>query len=251
MNVINYIEENIEYDLNKLKEVSLKNYYYCFYNVCSFKQNIYLKYLFDENDKQYNFFGGNYISYNTMCSEGDKYIDIVKNSLDVENIEYIGYYLFEKDVFILYNITDVIKTNIYSYTFGTAYDILNTQKIFNLPINKKIINLFKNNTFLYFLSSANEDKLYKVPITFYKNNFSNELHFTKIFGPKREREKKYIKLNQIYIPDHGYNCRFLIFNNNISTENEVNTEIHFNAEKNISYVYISGINILYCDNIYI
>ena len=64
-----------------------------------------------------------------MCDEGDKYIDMVKQSLDIENIEYMGYFLFEKDIYILYTINDVIQSNIHSYTFGTAYDILNKQKI--------------------------------------------------------------------------------------------------------------------------
>jgi len=251
MNVINYIEENIEYDLNEIKEKNVQNYYYCFFNICSLKNNVYLKYLFDEIDGQYNFLGGKYISYNKMCEEGDNYKNRVQQSLGIGTPEYVGYLLVDNDIFILYDINDEIKSTIHNYIFGTVYDILNKQTIFNIQINKKVINLFKNNSFLYLLSSTNEDNLYKVPITFYKNVSSTELYFTKYFGPKREREKKYIKLNQNYIPEHGYNCRLLIFSNNITTENEANTEIYFNAEKNISYVYISGIKVLYCDNIYI
>ena len=251
MNVINYIEENIEYDLNEIKEKNIQNYHYCFCNMCSFKNNVYLKYLLDEDDGQYNFLGGRYISFEKMKSEGGKYIDKVTTSLCIEKTEYIGYLLFNNDVFIFYNINDDIKSTIHNYTFGTSYDIVNKQNIFNIQINKNIINLFKNNSFLYLLSSPNQEKLYNIPITFYKNVSSTELYFTKYFGPKREREKKYIKLNQNYIPEHGYNCRFLIFSNNITTENDINTEMFFNAEKNTSYVYISGINIQYCDNIYI
>lgn len=251
MNIINYIEEKIEYNLNEIKEQNIENYYYCFYNICSLKNNVYLKYLFDEINGQYNFLGGKYISYTKMCGEGDTYINRVRQSLGIEKIEYVGYLLVDKDVFILYNINDEIKSTIHNYIFGTGYDILNKQTIFNTQINKTVVNLFKNNSFLYLLSSANEENLYKVPITFYKNVSFSELYFTKIFGPKREREKKYIKLNQNYIPEKGYNCRFLSFNDNITTENEANMDLYFNAEKNISYVYISGINVLYCDNILI
>ena len=251
MNVINYIEDDMEYNIKDINEISVNNFYYCYYNIACFKDNYYLKYLFDECDNNYQFFGGKYISYERMKKDGQHYCNKVKNALDVEMVDYIGYKVFDNDVFIFYEIKEKINTTIHNYTFGTVYDILNKQNIFGVSINKKIIKLIKYNNNFCFLSATNNEEIYCIPITFYKNISSSEINFTRYFGPKREREKKYIKLNQNYKKESNYNCRFLVFSNNISVENENNAEICFNAEKNVAYLYISGINILYFDNIYI
>ena len=251
MSVINYIGDDMEYNIKDINEKIVRNYYYCYYIISCFKNNYYLKYLFDEYDNNYHFFGGKYVSYKKMIIDGEQYNNKVKEDLNVENIEYIGYKFMDNDVFIFYEIKDEIKTSIYKYTFGTIYDILNKQAIFDIQINKKIIKLIKNNNNLCFLSATNNEENYCIPITFYKNISQGEINYTKYFGPKREREKKYIKLNQKYKSEKGYNCRFIVFSNNISVENENNREICFNAEKNVAYLYCSGINILYFDNIYI
>jgi hypothetical protein len=251
MNVINYIEDEMEYNIKDINEIKVNNVYYCYYNIHCFKDNYYLKYLFEECDNNYHFFGGKYISYKRMQDEGEQYCNKVKNTLNVEMVDYIGYKVFENDVFIFYEIKDEINTTIPKYTFGTVYDILNKHTIYGGSINTKIINMFKKNEHLCFLSAMNQGEKYNIPITFYKNISSSEINFTRYFGPKREGEKKYIKLNQNYKKDSNYNCRFLVFSNNISVGNENNTEICFNAEKNVAYLYISGINILYVDNIYI
>ena len=251
MNVINYIEDELEYNIKDINELTVQNFYYCYYKISCFKDNYYLKYLFDDCDNNCQFFGGKYISYKRMTDDGEEYCNRVKNSLNVEVVDYMGYKVFENDVFIFYEIKDQQNTNIHNYTFGTVYDILNKHNIFGVSINEKIIRLFQNNEHLCFLSSMNQGEKYSIPITFYKNISSIEINFTRYFGPKREREKKYIKLNQKYKSGNGYNCRFIVFSNNISVENDNNTEICFNAEKNVAYLYIPGINILYFDNIYI
>ena len=204
----------------------------------------------DKNDLKVSDYDGNW-SIEKQDNGNFVYCNKVKNTLNVEMVDYIGYKVFENDVFIFYEIKDEINTTIPKYTFGTVYDILNKHTIYGGSINTKIINMFKKNEHLCFLSAMNQGEKYNIPITFYKNISSSEINFTRYFGPKREGEKKYIKLNQNYKKDSNYNCRFLVFSNNISVGNENNTEICFNAEKNVAYLYISGINILYVDNIYI
>ena len=56
MNVINYIEDDMEYNIKDINDKTVRNCYYCYYNIDCFKDNYYLKYLFEECDNNYQFF---------------------------------------------------------------------------------------------------------------------------------------------------------------------------------------------------
>ena len=61
MNVINYIEDDMEYNIKDINDKTVRNCYYCYYNIDCFKDNYYLKYLFEECDNNYQLVGEKYI----------------------------------------------------------------------------------------------------------------------------------------------------------------------------------------------
>lgn len=175
MNIVNNIEDtnyildipNSENDLiiNKNKPIEL-----CIYQVCNKGKYPFLLFLLKKNsDNSLSFF--NFIS-NFTNSKKVKYnlIKYINSFFPKANIEYSGFYeTNEKNIVILNyenNYSSIITTNDNNYIWVSAYEIINTNKVYNFIINNYIIDFFYKN--LNFLKlKNNKGTFYEHPIISY------------------------------------------------------------------------------------
>jgi len=103
-----------------------------------------------------------------------------------DDINYNGYYIFNSNIYLFYDITkcDLQLYDIYhnnSVWLVLADEIVNHKHMCNIPIHDNAVNLLSNNEELCFLVDEN-NKNYEIPIVGYVPKYQNNLSFTYTFG---------------------------------------------------------------------
>ena len=108
------------------------------------------------------------------------------SSLSRDHIKYNGYYIFNDNIYLFYDITkcdikldDIYHTN--SIWLILVDEIVNHKHMCNIPIHDNVVTLLSDNDELCFLVNENNKK-YEIPIVGYVPQDDNKLSFTYTFG---------------------------------------------------------------------
>lgn len=171
------------------------------------------------------------VSYSKVFLSGILQVDDFKSFN--EDIQFNGYYEFEQNVYLFFDITDY-ELNIndtYSsspITFVLPDEIINHGNMCNIPISKNTIHFFiTNNSINYLYDEKNQ--VYENPIVgFVGKSTPNKVNFTYIFGESSKNKSEilgpyYYFTNFNYAIRQGgwspdYNPQYI--NNNLITDNE-------------------------------
>jgi len=180
-------------ELNNINQYSQINL--CVYKINTNGKYPFIQYLLSNNGNDilslpilplYSAFNKNkLVSYSKVFLSGILQVDNFKK-FD-ENIDFNGYYEFEKNIYLFFDITNY-ELNIndtYSsspITFVISDEIINHRKMCNIPISKDTTNFFiVNNSINYLYNEKNE--AYEIPIIgFVGKSTTEKINFTYIFG---------------------------------------------------------------------
>jgi len=96
-----------------------------------------------------------------------------------------GFYEYNQELYVFINMTEQYLSNICGY-FVIIDEIINRQKMNNLPIQNQVVSLFTMNDSLCFLLNDETDETYEIPTTAYVYKPKNMVNFTSIFGQTKE-----------------------------------------------------------------
>jgi hypothetical protein len=133
------------------------------------------------------------VSYSKVFLSGILQVDNFKK-FD-ENIQFNGYYEFEKNIYLFFDTTNY-EFNIYhtysstSIMFVISDEIINHRKMCNIPISKDTTNFFiVNNSINYLYNEKNE--AYETPIVgFVGKSTPEKINFTYIFGESSKNKSE-------------------------------------------------------------
>ena len=127
------------------------------------------------------------IDYIYMNELSIDYLNTLLKSLYlVFDVVYKGYIINENEMCLYYeiktnNINSVLLTQSNEIWFSSLYEIINTNTVCNIPINKKVINNICESNQLYVLKSLNGN-YFEVPCIYYTGTYSKKLEFEALFG---------------------------------------------------------------------
>jgi hypothetical protein len=227
--------KNLPKDTSNILELeNYKNIFLCVYNINTNGKFPFLQYLLANS------------GFNTLClpqltlfdSIGKKHLNpytivylsgilLVEYEKLKNSIIYDGFYEFDSNLYLFYNVTncefDIDETySSYSLRFGIIDEIINRRNICNIPITTETTDFFIKNDSILFLT--NEFKLsFEIPIIgFVSKPNENKIKFTHMFGESPKNKEALMgpfyyftnytnSLNQCLNQDNGGIIRFALF----------------------------------------
>ena len=132
------------------------------------------------------------ISYSKVFLSGILQIEVFEEFNKC--VEFDGYYEFEKNLYLFFNVTEYNLNidNIYlsPITFVLIDEIINHRSMCNIPITKETIDFFIKNSFIDYLYDENNEA-YEIPIVgFTGKSTPQKLNFVYIFGESAKNKSE-------------------------------------------------------------
>jgi len=139
---------------------------------------------------------------------------------DVVHID--GFYEYNQDLYVFIDMTEQFKSNIIGH-FVLVDEIVNRQKMNDMPIQNYITSLFIMNDPLCFLLNDETSETYEIPTTAYVHKPIKKVNFTSIFGQTVDQDgilgpyyyfTSYKKVTNQKKEESGGVIRFALFTGN-------------------------------------
>jgi hypothetical protein len=143
-----------------------------------------------------------------------------------EPLIFNGFYLFENNLYLFYDITNCeIKVNdIYSNStlwFGLIDEIVNHKNLCNIKIDEGVTNLFSLNDDLCFLSDENNE-CYEIPVVAFSEASKSKAHFKYVFGESMQSKNSllgpyyyFTNFKNAFKDNNDCIIRFALFTGNV------------------------------------
>jgi len=201
----------------------------CAYSINTEGKYPFIQYLFCNNEYELSlpilpiytaFNDENLLSYSKVFLSG---LIQIENFNDFnENIDFDGFYDFEKNLYLFFDLTKC-KLNLYDIfanslsRFILIDEIINHKKFCNISINSSVIQFFIKNSSLNYLYDKNNE-IYEIPIVgFVGKSTEEKLNFTYTFG-ESSKNKSGMFGPYYYFTDFNYAIRQGGWSNNYDPE---------------------------------
>jgi hypothetical protein len=230
------ILENVRENMDFIDDI-YNNYEYLhfiFYNISEFGENKIIQYLFVlENDK-WIFPNIKYNNIDTLISNVNKVHTTIEDTINGKSI-YLGYMNYEKDVYLFYNVEYFNIIDKIDYYFGSYYEILLSNHMYDYVFKSQIKKFFiKNKEILFITTLDNENIRERYPIVLYQNVDKMVLQHVMFFGPTRVNNK-YLLFHKINERKNNINVKYLVFETCIKFKDKCNNILVFEGNKCILY----------------